>query len=95
MRMLERRREPAAHHITQHVEDDDVGVDGFDVVAQVGQLLDIVEHPLTELEPGSRPGVAGTMVLDGRVTEVLDLPQILSDWDEDAIAALTGMELSA
>jgi hypothetical protein len=29
------------------------------------------------------------MVADGRVTEVLDLPQILSDWDEDTLAALT------
>ena len=28
------------------------------------------------------------------MTEVLDLPQILSDWDEDALAALTGVELS-
>jgi hypothetical protein len=48
------------------------------------------------LQPGSRPGVAGTMVLEGRVTEVLDLPQILSAWDEDALAALgTIEELSA
>jgi two-component system chemotaxis sensor kinase CheA len=69
--------------------------EGRRVGVVVGQLLDIVEQPLTDLEPGSRPGVAGTMVLDGRVTELLDLPQILSDWDEDAIAALTGMELSA
>jgi hypothetical protein len=35
------------------------------------------------------------MVVEGRVTEVLDLPQILSDWDEDSLAALSGMELSA
>jgi two-component system chemotaxis sensor kinase CheA len=69
--------------------------EGRRVGVVVGQLLDIVDHTLGDLEPGSRPGVAGTLILDGRVTEVLDLPQILSDWDEDAIAALTGMELSA
>jgi len=34
-------------------------------------------------------------VVDGRVTEVLDLPQILSDWDEDTLAALAFEELSA
>jgi two-component system chemotaxis sensor kinase CheA len=69
--------------------------EGRRVGVVVGQLLDVVEHTLADLEPGSRPGVAGTMIVDGRVTEVLDLPQILSDWDEDALAALTGMELSA
>ena len=31
------------------------------------------------------------MIVEDRVTEVLDLPQILSDWDEDALAALTGV----
>jgi two-component system, chemotaxis family, sensor kinase CheA len=60
-----------------------------------GQIVDVIRHDLVELEPGSRPGVAGTMVVDGRVTEVLDLPQILSDWDEDTLAALTLEELSA
>ena len=35
------------------------------------------------------------MVVDGRVTEVLDLPHVLSDWDEDTLAALTLEELSA
>jgi two-component system, chemotaxis family, sensor kinase CheA len=60
-----------------------------------GQILDVMHHDLVELQPGSRPGVAGTMIVDGRVTEVLDLPQILSDWDEDTLAALTLEELSA
>ena len=69
--------------------------EGRRVGVVVGQILDVIHHDLVELEAGSRPGVAGTMVVDGRVTEVLDLPQILSDWDEDALAALTGMELSA
>jgi two-component system chemotaxis sensor kinase CheA len=69
--------------------------EGRRVGVRVGRILDVVEHTLTDLEPGSRPGVSGTIVLDGRVTEVLDLPQILSDWDEDSLAALTGMELTA
>ncbi len=69
--------------------------EGRRVGVVVGQIVDVIRHQIEELEPGTRPGVAGTMVVDGRVTEVLDLPQILSDWDEDALAALTGMELSA
>jgi chemotaxis signal transduction protein len=52
----------------------------------------VIRHDLVDLQPGSRPGVAGTMVLNGRVTEVLDLPQILSDWDEDTLAVLTHVE---
>jgi two-component system chemotaxis sensor kinase CheA len=60
-----------------------------------GQIVDVIHHALVELQPGSRPGVAGTMVTQDRVTEVLDLPQILSDWDEDTLAALTLEELSA
>jgi chemotaxis signal transduction protein len=63
--------------------------EGRRVGVVVGQILDVVHHDLVDLQPGSRPGVAGTMVADGRVTEVLDLPQILSDWDEDTLAALT------
>jgi len=58
----------------------------------VGQIVDVIHHDLVDLQPGSRPGVAGTMVLNGRVTEVLDLPQILSDWDEDTLAVLTHVE---
>jgi two-component system, chemotaxis family, sensor kinase CheA len=70
--------------------------DGRRVGVVVGHIVDIVRHDLDGLQPGSRPGVAGTMVLEGRVTEVLDLPQILSAWDEDALAALgTIEELSA
>jgi len=69
--------------------------EGRRVGVLVGRIHDVIEHALTDLQPGSRPGVAGTMVVEGRVTEVLDLPQILSDWDEDSLAALSGMELSA
>jgi two-component system, chemotaxis family, sensor kinase CheA len=38
----------------------------------VGRIIDVVDEPL-ELEPGSRPGVRGTMIVGGRVTEILDL----------------------
>ena len=69
--------------------------EGRRVGVVVGQIIDVIHHNLVELQPGSRPGVSGTMVVDGRVTEVLDLPQILSDWDEDTLAALTLEELSA
>ena len=69
--------------------------EGRRVGVMVGRIHDVVHEVVTDLEPGSRPGVAGTLVIDGRVTEVLDLPQILSDWDEDSLAALSGMELSA
>jgi two-component system chemotaxis sensor kinase CheA len=44
----------------------------------VGRIIDVVDRPL-ELEPGSRPGVRGTVVLDGRVTEVLDLPALIAN----------------
>jgi two-component system, chemotaxis family, sensor kinase CheA len=43
----------------------------------VGRIIDVVDRPL-ELEPGSRPGVRGTVVVDGRVTEVLDLPALIA-----------------
>jgi two-component system, chemotaxis family, sensor kinase CheA len=42
----------------------------------VGRIIDVVDEPL-ELQPASRQGVRGTIVLDGRVTEVLDLPALL------------------
>jgi two-component system, chemotaxis family, sensor kinase CheA len=42
----------------------------------VGRIIDVVDEPL-ELHAASRPGVRGTMVLDGRVTEVLDLPALV------------------
>jgi two-component system, chemotaxis family, sensor kinase CheA len=42
----------------------------------VDQILDIVEQP-TGLEPAGRAGVAGTVVVGERVTEVIDLPAVL------------------
>jgi two-component system chemotaxis sensor kinase CheA len=47
----------------------------------VGRIIDVVDHPL-ELQPASRPGVRGTMILDGRVTEIIDLPALVRGRDE-------------
>ncbi|MPY95588.1 MAG: histidine kinase, partial [Acidimicrobiia bacterium] len=43
----------------------------------VERIQDIVEERL-ELAPASRPGVLGSVVVHGRVTEVIDLPAVLS-----------------
>ena len=96
--MLDRRRTSRTDGLSSAGETLPVIVylhEGRRVGVVVGQILDVVRHDLVELQPGTRPGVAGTMITQDRVTEVLDLPQILSDWDEDALAALTGVELSA
>jgi two-component system chemotaxis sensor kinase CheA len=39
----------------------------------VDQILDIVEESLTVQRPASRPGVLGSAVIQGRVTELLDM----------------------
>jgi two-component system chemotaxis sensor kinase CheA len=44
----------------------------------VDQILDIVEHPVSGIEPGSRAGSAGCVVIDGRVTELVDLAALLA-----------------
>jgi chemotaxis signal transduction protein len=50
---------------------------GEDLVGLVvGRIIDIVEQPL-ELQPAGRPGVTGTMFVQGRITEILDLPGLL------------------
>jgi two-component system chemotaxis sensor kinase CheA len=43
----------------------------------VERIIDIVQSRM-DLQPGSRPGVAGTLVINDRVTEVLDLPGLLA-----------------
>jgi chemotaxis protein histidine kinase CheA len=47
----------------------------------VGRIIDVVDEPL-ELQPASRSGVRGTMIVDGRVTEILDLPVLLAGRNE-------------
>jgi two-component system chemotaxis sensor kinase CheA len=47
----------------------------------VGRIIDIVEQP-SELQPAGRPGVTGTMFVQGRITEILDLPGLLETREE-------------
>ncbi len=58
----------------------------------VGRIIDIVDRPL-ELQPATRVGVRGTMIVDGRVTEILDLPVLLEGRNEhrgDTLGASAG-----
>ena len=41
------------------------------------QTVQQIADQLMELEPATRPGVIGTMVIDGRATEVLDVEAML------------------
>jgi two-component system chemotaxis sensor kinase CheA len=49
---------------------------GRQVGVVVEQILDTIEESLVNLRPATRPGVTGSLVLDGRVTEILDLDTI-------------------
>lgn len=43
----------------------------------IDKVLDIVETHEGEQTSGSRPGIAGTIVIQDRVTEILDIPQVI------------------
>jgi len=76
--LVERRRAPR-HAGEDMPEDLQVLVHrrGEDLVGLVvGRIIDIVEQAL-ELQPAGRPGVTGTMFVQGRITEILDLPGLL------------------
>ena len=74
----ERRREPrragedmpAELQVLVHRRGDDL------VGLVVGRIIDIVEQP-PELQAASRAGVSGTMFVQGRITEIIDLPALL------------------
>jgi two-component system chemotaxis sensor kinase CheA len=60
--------------------------DGRRIGVVVERIIDIVESTM-DLQPASRPGVSGTLVIHGRVTEVLDLPTLLATRDQEREAA--------
>jgi len=59
----------------------------------VDQILDIVDDTLANPRPPGRPSVLGTVVIGGRVTELLDVEAVLRRaqprvvWTEDLTAA--------
>jgi two-component system, chemotaxis family, sensor kinase CheA len=50
----------------------------------VNRILDTIEHTLTELRPSSRRGTMGSVVIQGRVTEILDVAGICAVSTEGA-----------
>lgn len=42
----------------------------------VNRILDTIEHTLADLRPASRRGTMGSVVIQGRVTEILDIEEI-------------------
>ncbi|MDP9300673.1 MAG: chemotaxis protein CheA [Actinomycetota bacterium] len=81
--LVERRREPrpAGEDMPPELQvlvhrrgEDLVGI-------VVGRIIDIVEQPL-ELQAASRPGVSATMFVQGRITEIIDLPGLLDAREE-------------
>ncbi len=74
--------------------------DGVHVGLIVEQILDIVEDSLANPRPPGRPGVLGSVVIAGRVTELLDVEQVLrrakpgAAWTEIADVVITGEEVA-
>jgi two-component system chemotaxis sensor kinase CheA len=49
---------------------------GRPVGLKVSEVVDIVAVPLSSSTVGTRPGTLGSVVVDGRVTEVLDIDNL-------------------
>jgi two-component system chemotaxis sensor kinase CheA len=52
----------------------------------IERILDIVEETIQAKAPPSRPGVLFTAVIQGRVTELLDMPALLQAFDRNRAA---------
>ena len=48
------------------------------IIMEVHRILGIAKVEIEKLTPPSRPGVRGSMVIQERVTELLDLPALLA-----------------
>jgi two-component system chemotaxis sensor kinase CheA len=60
---------------------------GSDIGLRVEQILDVVQEKVTLQQTESRPGVLGTAVIQGRVTELLNLQSALRALDRAAVSA--------
>jgi two-component system chemotaxis sensor kinase CheA len=61
----------------------------------VDQILDIIEDTFVLQRPASRPGVLGSAVLQGRVTELLDMDGVVRQLDPVMAAAAASGPLGA
>jgi two-component system chemotaxis sensor kinase CheA len=76
----QRRRHPAGQRAGDEAHVLRVVVyaeDGHSVGLVVDGILDIVEETLTDQRPASRDGVLGCVVIQGRITELLDVQGII------------------
>lgn len=88
----ERRRRPRAAHSKQTQSGSDkVHVvvhtrNGRSVGLLVDRILDIVEDDLSTRRPSSRKGILGSVVIQGKVTEMLDLSVLIRAQDPSFFA---------
>jgi two-component system chemotaxis sensor kinase CheA len=73
-RSIHRHSEPQPTDLLQVVV---FARDGNHVGLIVEEILDIVDDSLTHRRPPGRAGVLGTVVIQGRVTELLDVEAVL------------------
>jgi two-component system chemotaxis sensor kinase CheA len=59
---------------------------GSDIGLRVDQILDVVQQKVVVQQTESRPGVLGTAVIQGRVTELLNLQSALRALDRAAVS---------
>ena len=60
--------------------------DGKRVALVIDQVLDIVEEMIQVKSPPSRAGVLFTAVIQGRVTELLDMPALMQTFENNSLA---------
>ena len=64
---------------------------GRQVGVIVDQVLDTIEQSLADMRPATRRGIAGSLVIQGRVTEILDLDVLCADITARAVSTDAGV----
>lgn len=64
---------------------------GRSVGLVVDRIVDIVEDAVAILRPATRAGVRGSAVIQGRVTDLLDVPDIIRGIDPSFFVAGEGV----
>jgi two-component system chemotaxis sensor kinase CheA len=60
----------------------------------VGRIIDIVEENITVKRGANRPGVLGTVVVQDRVTDLLDIETIVQDADPSFLIETTSVAIA-